>query len=168
MSSRVEKNFSKLTSFSEDMQARGRTPRSVWLRKSAGTVTPEESLTMGLSPGTPVFRFHRLRYADDAPMALEYCTVPAFCLPSIDAVESSLYAAMESAGNRPCARCSVCAPFSSLRSKRPLGAQEHDAGLLVERRGFLRNGSAVEFSQSYYRGDTYDFVAELSDSEQTS
>src|ERR1700749_1554215 len=28
---RVEKNFSKLTSFSEDMRARGRNPRSVWL-----------------------------------------------------------------------------------------------------------------------------------------
>src|SRR6201992_2064791 len=95
VSSRVEKNFSKLTSFTEDMIARGRTPRSSWLRKAKGSVTPEESLTMGLSPGTPVYRFHRLRFADDAPMALEYCTVPAFCLPSIDAVESSLYTALE-------------------------------------------------------------------------
>jgi GntR family transcriptional regulator, N-acetylglucosamine utilization regulator len=169
VSSRVEKNFSKLTSFSEDMQARGRTPKSVWLRKSAGTVTPEESLTMGLSPGTPVFRFHRLRYADDAPMALEYCTVPAFCLPSIDAVETSLYTAMEQAGNRPVrALQRLRAVLFTAEQAALLGAQEGDAGLLVERRGFLRDGKAVEFSQSYYRGDTYDFVAELSDSEQTS
>ncbi len=91
VSGRVEKNFSKLTSFTEDMIARGRTPKSTWLRKSQGTVTPEESLTMGLSPGTPVYRFNRLRFADDAPMALEFCTVPAFCLPSVEAVESSLY-----------------------------------------------------------------------------
>ncbi|MBV8910699.1 MAG: GntR family transcriptional regulator, partial [Gammaproteobacteria bacterium] len=47
---RFEKNFSKLTSFSEDMRARGRSPRSVWLRKSAGTVTPEEALTLRASP----------------------------------------------------------------------------------------------------------------------
>jgi GntR family transcriptional regulator len=33
----------------------------------------------------------------------------------------------------------------------------------VERLGFLQDGRAVEYSQSYYRGDTYDFVAELSD-----
>ncbi len=33
--------------------------------------------------------------------------------------------------------------------------------LLVERRGFLADGRAVEFSQSFYRGDAYDFVAEL-------
>ena len=54
VSNRVEKNFSKLTSFSEDMRARGRKPRSVWLNRAAGTVTPEESLPLRSSPGTPV------------------------------------------------------------------------------------------------------------------
>jgi len=29
--------------------------------------------------------------------------------------------------------------------------------------GFLKDGRAVEFTQSYFRGDIYDFVAELSD-----
>ena len=38
------------------------------------------------------------------------------------------------------------------------------AGLLIERRGFLQDGRPVEFTQSYYRGDAYDFVAELSTS----
>ncbi|HXD25090.1 MAG TPA: GntR family transcriptional regulator, partial [Propionibacteriaceae bacterium] len=101
VTARVEKNFSKLTSFSEDMRARGRTPHSVWLQRSAGTVTPEESLTLRSSPGTPVFRFHRIRFANDAPMSLEYATVLASSLPSLDAVESSLYEALERAGNRP-------------------------------------------------------------------
>src|SRR5687768_10339048 len=61
VASRVEKNFAKLTSFSEDMRSRGRTPKSVWLKRSEGQVTPEEALTLRLSPGTPVYRFHRLR-----------------------------------------------------------------------------------------------------------
>src|ERR1051325_4860644 len=86
---RVEKNFSKLTSFSEDMRARGRTPRSVSLQRSEGTVTPEEALALRSSPGTPVFRFHRIRIANDAPMSLEYATVLASTLPSLDAVASS-------------------------------------------------------------------------------
>ena len=51
VNNRVEKNFAKLTSFSEDMRARGRTPRSEWLKRSAGTVTPEEALRLRLSPG---------------------------------------------------------------------------------------------------------------------
>jgi GntR family transcriptional regulator len=160
---RVEKNFSKLTSFSEDMRARGRTPRSVWLRKSSGTVTPEESLTLRSSPGTPVYRFHRIRFADDAPMALEYATILASCLPSIDAVDSSLYTALERAGNRPVrALQRLRAVLFSAEQAELLQAKESDAGLLVERLGFLKDGRAAEFTQSYYRGDIYDFVAELS------
>jgi GntR family transcriptional regulator len=161
--SRVEKNFSKLTSFSEDMRARGRNPRSIWLRRSAGTVTPEESLTLRSSPGTPVYRFHRIRFADDAPMAIEYATVLASCLPSLDAVESSLYEALERAGNRPVrALQRLRAVLFTGEQAELLQAKERDAGLLVERLGFLKDGSAVEFTQSFYRGDIYDFVAELS------
>lgn len=160
---RVEKNFSKLTSFSEDMRARGRNPRSVWLRRSAGTVTPEESLTLRSSPGTPVYRFHRIRFADDAPMAVEYATVLASSLPSLDSVESSLYEALERAGNRPVrALQRLRAVLFTAEQAELLQAKEKDAGLLVERLGFLKDGSAVEFTQTYYRGDIYDFVAELS------
>src|SRR6202162_5570332 len=57
---RIEKNFAKLTSFSEDMRSRGRTPHSEWLTRSEGGVTPEEALTLRLSPGAPVYRFNRL------------------------------------------------------------------------------------------------------------
>lgn len=163
VSNRVEKNFSKLTSFSEDMRARGRKPRSVWLNRAPGTVTPEESLPLRSSPGTPVYRFNRIRYADEVPMALEYATVLAFCLPSIDAVESSLYEALERTGNRPVrALQRLRAVLFTAEQAKLLKAQPHDAGLLVERLGFLKDGRAVEFSQSFYRGDIYDFVAELS------
>ena len=160
---RVEKNFSKLTSFSEDMRARGRNPRSVWLRKAAGTVTPEESLTLRSSPGTPVYRFHRIRFADDAPMALEYATILASCLPSLEAVESSLYSALEEAGNRPVrALQRLRAVLFTAEQAELLQAKEKGPGLLVERLGFLQDGRAAEFTQSFYRGDIYDFVAELS------
>ena len=43
-----------------------------------------------------------------------------------------------------------------------LQSKEGDAGLCVERLGFLPDGQAVEFCRSYFRGDMYDFVAELS------
>jgi len=163
VSARVEKNFSKLTSFSEDMRARGRTPRSVWLRKTAGSVTPEEALALRSSPGTPVFRFHRIRFADDAPMSVEYATVLASCLPSLDAVVSSLYEALERSGNRPVrALQRLRAVLFTAEQAELLQAKEKDAGLLVERLGFLKDGRAVEFTQSYFRGDIYDFVAELS------
>src|SRR5436190_23942239 len=94
VSRRIEKNFAKLTSFSEDMRARGRTPRSVWLKRLEGTVTPEEALRLRLSPGAPVYRFHRIRYADEIPLCLEYATIVASALPSLEAVNVSMYEAL--------------------------------------------------------------------------
>ena len=83
--------------------------------------------------------------------------------PSLEAVESSLYEALERSGNRPVrALQRLRAVLLTAEQAELLGAEEKDAGLLVERLGFHKDGRAVEFAQSYYRGDIYDFVAELS------
>lgn len=166
VASRVEKNFSKLTSFTEDMVARGRHPHSVWLKKMLGTVTPDEAMILGLSLGTQVYRFNRLRFADDSPMSLEYGMVLGFSLPSVEAVGDSLYTALEKSGYRPVRALQRLRAISfNEEQAKLLQAEPGDPGLLVERRGFLRDGRAVEYSISYYRGDTYDFVAELNASE---
>jgi GntR family transcriptional regulator len=162
VASRVEKSFSKLSSFTEDMISRGRVPHSAWLSRSEGLVTPEESLTLGLSPGAPVYRFHRIRYADGAPMALEYSTLAAFALPGPEFLEASLYEALEKTGHRPArALQRLRAVLFTEEQAELLAVQPRDPGLLIERRGFLKDGRAVEVTQSYYRGDAYDFVAEL-------
>ncbi len=162
VAARVEKSFSKLSSFSEDMLARGRQPSSEWVSKSVGQVTPEESLSLGLSPGTRVYRFQRLRFADEIPMALEYSTIVGHCLPGIESVGDSLYAALEATGNRPIrALQRLRAMHFPLEQSKRLGVETGHAGLFIERRGFLADGEAVEFTQSYYRGDAYDLVAEL-------
>jgi GntR family transcriptional regulator len=78
-------------------------------------------------------------------------------------VESSLYAALERAGNRPVrALQRLRAVLFTAEQAQLLQGKERDPGLLVERVGFLKDGRAAEFTQSYYRGDIYDFVAELS------
>ncbi|ESQ90853.1 GntR family transcriptional regulator [Asticcacaulis sp. AC460] len=162
VAARVEKSFSKLSSFSEDMISRGRVPHSEWLARTIGAVTPEESLSLGLSPGSQVYRFQRLRYADSQTMALEYSTIPAYCLPSIESVGESLYAALDAAGNRPVRALQRLRAVSfSAEQAQILGIRIGDAGLFIERRGFLQDGRAAEFTQSYYRGDAYDVVAEL-------
>jgi GntR family transcriptional regulator len=164
VSGRVEKQFAKLTSFSEDMAARGRTPRSEWLMRSAGQVTPEEALTLNLSPGAPVYRFHRIRFADDLPMALEYSTIPGFGLGAAESVEDSLYAALQAAGNRPTrALQRLRAVRVDGERARLIGVESGAPALYIERRGFLDDGRVIETTQSWYRGDAYDFVAELND-----
>lgn len=162
VAARVEKNFSKLSSFSEDMAARGRKTHSAWLSRTRGAVTPDEAMAMGLSPGSAVYRFNRIRYADNMTMAIEFATVPAYALTSAEAVDASLYEALEQTGHRPVrALQRLRAVLFNAEQAELLGIKERDAGLLIERRGFLADGQAVEFTQSYYRGDAYDFVAEL-------
>lgn len=164
VSGRVEKQFAKLTSFSEDMAARGRVPRSEWLLRASGNVTPEESLTLGLSPGAPVYRFHRIRFADDLPMAIEYSAIPGFGLSNADAVRESLYEALNAAGNRP-TRALQRLRAVSIDSDRAalLGLEPGAPCLYIERRGFLDDGRVIEATRSWYRGDAYDFVAELNE-----
>ena len=160
---KVEKNFAQLNSFSEEMKSRGLVPSSRWLSRSSGNVRPEEALTLRASPGTPVYRFKRVRLADDEPMSIEQTTILASCLASADEVEHSLYAALRKTGNHPVrALQRLSALLLNEEQASMLGAAAGAAGLLVERVGFNADGVAIEYSQSFYRGDTYDFVAELS------
>lgn len=159
---RVEKQFAKLSSFSEDMATRGRQARSQWLTKVESGVTPDESLTLGLSPGTRVFRFSRIRFADQLPMAIEQSTVPGFALGSPDEVETSLYDALDKRGHRPVrALQRLRAVLFDSEQAKLLDIEPGAPGLFIERRGYLEDGRAVEMTHSWYRGDAYDFVAEL-------
>lgn len=159
---RVEKSFATLTSFSEDMAARGRSVSSEWLVRERGLVTPEESLSLSLSPGAAVYRFHRIRFADGVPMALELSTIAGGALPSEQAVEASLYDALRAQGQNPQrALQRLRAVLFTQEQAQLLGIQPHSAGLLIERIGYNGEGRAVEWTRSYYRGDAYDFVAEL-------
>src|ERR1700761_5081448 len=86
VATRVEKNFASISSFTEDMESRGRRPHSEWVSRAEGVVSPEEAMALGLSPGSAVYRFTRIRYADNVSMALEHTTVPASTLPSVESV----------------------------------------------------------------------------------
>ncbi len=159
---RVEKQFGNLSSFSEDMAARGRIVRSEWLARAEGPVTPDESLMLGLSPGAKVYRFHRLRLADDLAMAIEHSAIPGFALTGVDTVHNSLYEALEAQGRRPVrALQRLRAVLFDPQQAKLLGIEPGAAGLFIERRGFLEDGRAIEATRSWYRGDAYDFVSEL-------
>lgn len=163
VAARVEKQFAKLSSFTEDMAARGRNVRTEWLLRGEGTVTPDESLMLGLSPGAAVHRFRRIRFADDLPMAIEHSAIAGFALNGPDSVGDSLYEALETTGNRPTrALQRLRAVLFTADQAKLLGIEKGAPGLYIERRGFLEDGRAIEATQSWYRGDAYDFVAELS------
>lgn len=159
---RVEQPLSKLTGFTEDMEARGLAPSVEWLDRSLGSATPDEAVALNLSPGAPVARLYRIRLADDKPMCLEQATLPASALPAPEKVDISLYAALERNKMRPTrALQHLRAQLFDYEQARLLHVEPGTACLYIERRSFLPNGQPVEFVRSYYRGDSYDFVAEL-------
>ncbi|MBB1062013.1 GntR family transcriptional regulator [Marilutibacter spongiae] len=159
---RIVKSFSALTSFTDDLRARGLDPRSEFLERSVGEVTPEEAMALNLSPGAQVVRYYRLRTANDTALALERTVVPADILSDPAQVENSLYAAFEKLGVRPArALQRLRAIAFDAEQARLMRLPEGSPGLFIERRTFLDDGRVVEFTRSFYRGDAYDFVAEL-------
>ncbi|HXH03613.1 MAG TPA: GntR family transcriptional regulator [Candidatus Competibacteraceae bacterium] len=162
VSPRVEQPLSYLTSFSEDMSARGIQAGAVWLERTLSIPSPEEAMALNLSPGEEVVRLHRLRTADGKPMALELATVPRALLPSPELVGQSLYQALARLGYRPVrALQRLRAESLSPEQARLLHVSAGAPALYIERRSFLADGRPVEFTRSHYRGDAYDFVAEL-------
>lgn len=78
---RVEKSLSTLTSFSEDLRARGMEPGCVWLSKQLSRPSPTEMMALGISANAQVLRMRRVRTADGAPIAVEHAAVPVRFLP---------------------------------------------------------------------------------------
>ena len=164
---RIVKSFSALTSFTDDLRARGLDPRSEFLERGSGEVTPEEAMALNLSPGAQVIRYYRLRTVGGpgetrTALALERTVLPAEVLADPTLVENSLYAAFDKLGVRPVrALQRLRAIAFDAEQARLMRLPEGSPGLFIERRTFLDDGRVAEFTRSFYRGDAYDFVAEL-------
>jgi GntR family transcriptional regulator len=159
---RVEQSLSQLTSFAEDMARRGMAVKSEWLDRGLYLPSPEETVVLGLGSGDSVARVSRLRISGDTPIAIERASLSATILPDPENVGTSLYAHLDKHGNRP---------VRAIQRIRAVSLGHEDAALLqvaagvaslhIERTSYLASGRVVEFTRSVYRGDTYDFVAEL-------
>lgn len=159
---RVEQSLSNLTSFTEDMKRRGLDTTSKWLERGVFMPSPEEVLALGLAATDSVARIYRLREAGGQPMALECASLPIDILPNPVEVTTSLYEVLEQHGNRPVRAVQKISAIN-LEPKEAdlLGVAEGTAGLSIQRTSYLESGRVAELTRSIYRGDAYDFVAEL-------
>jgi GntR family transcriptional regulator len=159
---RVEQALSLLTSFSEDMERRGKSVRSVWLSRAVHAPSPEEMMALGLTAHDRVARLERVRLADEVPLAIERASLSTAILPDPTAVGASLYAVLAERGLRPVRAVQrISAANLGVRDAELLEVPPGAAGLRIERISYLRSGRVVEFTRSLYRGDAYDFAAEL-------
>lgn len=159
---RMEQSLSHLTSFTEDMALRGMDTTSKWLERGVFVPTEQEARALGLGAADEVARIYRLREAGGRPMALERASLPLDILPNPLEVKTSLYEVLDRHGVRPIrAVQKISAINIEAREADLLGVVEGAAGLSIERTSFLESGRAAELTCSLYRGDAYDFVAEL-------
>jgi len=160
--SKMQQPLSRLTSFTEDMARRGYTTRSEWLERGLFHPSPDEMMKLGLSVDMMVARLGRLRIANELPLAIERASLASDILPDPKSVETSLYAELHRTDHRPVravqriSACNVVKEDAALLAV-PIGT----AGLAIERVSYLASGRVVEFTRSLYRGDAYDFVAEM-------
>jgi GntR family transcriptional regulator len=159
---RIEQPLSNLSSFSEQLEQRGYTPNSQWLRREIVRADADEQLALGLSPASRVARLERLRLADEVVMAYEVSVIPATVLPKPENVSGSLYAHLDKTGHMPVrALQHIRALNAPANLAGQLGVPEGQAVLFITRVGYLESGQAVELTHSYCRSDHYDFVAEM-------
>lgn len=162
ISSRLEKSLATMTSFSEDMRSRGLEPGCIWISRDISRPSPAEMMALGISGSEKVVRLRRLRTADGVPIAIEMATLPARFVPEPQVIGNSLYEYLETTGALPVRALQRMQAKPGTEEERRLLAAPEDASLLImERRCFLADGQIVEFTQTKYRGDVYDFVIEL-------
>ena len=162
MGARMQKSISNLNGFSEELRSRGILPGQRWISRQTVLPTPSEAMALGLSGLELVVRLVRVRLADGIPIAIERAAIPQSILPSGDQVGDSLYALLTDLGMAPMRgvqriRAGIMARIEAeLLECRP-GAPL----LIVERRCFLADGRPIEFTETRYNGERYDFLTEL-------
>jgi GntR family transcriptional regulator len=152
---------SDLTSFSEDMRARGLTPSARLI--SAHVVEAPETVAyeLELDPGAAVFEVVRVRLADRLPMCIEHSHLPERFFRGLleHDLQGSLHEILRTAFRTQAVRAEQTMSAATLTSHQAdlLGAKRGAAALRVQRITSDSRGRLIERSTSVYRGDRYDF-----------
>ncbi|MEO3753291.1 GntR family transcriptional regulator [Streptomyces sp. B6B3] len=152
---------SALTSFSEDLRARGYRPSAELLGAERVAADLHQSTALGVDPGSELHRIERLRLGDDFPVCLETVYLSAERFPTLDATRltGSLSEALRTAHGVRVVRAAqqIRAVNVTGRQARLLDVREGSAALLVRRTTFDDTGHIVEYGESLCRGDLYEF-----------
>jgi GntR family transcriptional regulator len=166
---KVDQPLNLLTSFGEDMRARGLRPGYRDVHTAVVRAGAEVAAALGVEPRTPVVRVDRLHLADDDPIALSSSYISPTAVAPDDPIDEgvlsmSLYAWLEDhrgvriAGGTEVIESDVADEETAARLQVPVGA-----ALLVARRAARdQAGAPVEYAVRRYRADRYRYRIELS------
>lgn len=149
----------RLTSFTEDMAARGFTPSSKVISARRVAADRLVSQRLGIDEGDQCTHIRRLRLADGDPMAFEDVYIPATVLPLEDfQLSGSLYAQLAQAGYDVFrSEQEVTSVIVEGEEAAFLDVPTGSAALCVTRVSSTHHGKLVEFGRTHYRADRYSF-----------
>jgi len=163
---KVPKGGIDITSFSEDMRARGLTPASRTIELRMIPAGARLGRIRHVAPSEPVVAAKRLRLADGEPMAIELLHVRSSLVPGLtgeDLEESSFYELLVNRFDLAIVggTQTVEPTVTNEEESQALGVPLHSPALLFERVTRTAEAEVVEYTQSTYRGDRYRIVTEI-------
>ena len=162
----IEQPLAHLTSFTQDIRARGMRPSSRLLAGRIVQASFEMARLFDLPPTVEIVQVTRLRLADYEPMAVETVHIPAAVVPGLldrNLERESLYTILGRdyglvlAGARQTIEAAEPTPEEQLQ----LGLDGPRPVLRISRLTSDAHGRIVEYVRSVYRGDRYHMTVEL-------
>ena len=163
---KLRQQISELTSFTEDVRARGARAGAHVLRQEMVSATELVARKLEVSSALRVFCLKRVRYSDESPLAIETAYLGfdgCEALLEEDFENRSLYKSLAlNHGIRPCqAEQELEAAIIQPRESEWLEVDPGTPVMLIRRTTYDVDGQPIEFVNSVYRGDRYKFVAQL-------
>jgi GntR family transcriptional regulator len=162
---KIEQPLQGLTSFTEDMKARGLNPGSQLIHFEMIPATSQIASQLSIQEYGPVYEIKRIRLADDVPMALETNYISANLIKGLteQIVNQSLYSYIEQQLGfqidyaTQVIESSVANQIEAQHLKINTGSPV----MLIQRNTFLQDGTPVELVKSSYRADRYKFMIQM-------
>lgn len=162
---KIEQPLKGLTSFSEDMRARGMEPGAKVLYFHIIPANPSLAEQLDVREGADIYEIRRIRLADQLPMALETAYISCSLVPNLAAenISSSIYDFIENKLGLTIRFATQVLEASVARKMEAemLQIKEGAPVLLIQRNSYLDNGQPLEVVKSVYRADRYKFMIEM-------
>lgn len=164
---KIDQTLQSLTSFTEDMNNRGKRASARVLYAQVDPANQEIARALSILPGAEIVALHRVRMADALPVALERSHIIYALCPGIlekhDFCQESLYRVLREEYNLRLthAHQTIEAVIAGEVEQDVLEAEPGTPVLSVTRVTFNENDQPIEYVRSSYRGDRYKFYTVL-------
>lgn len=160
---RMSYGLMHLSSFSEEMRNRGLRPGSRMLSFTKEIPSKRTCQILKLESDQSMYHIERLRLADDEPMALNISFIPVYLCPDLeykDLASGSLYALLENQYGYHLGYAEYVIKTASADDyhAKLLGVSVDDTMLVREGTTYLENGTPIEHTILFNRGDKYEFT----------